>query len=215
MEDFVMGHPSSPSSGSGSASSGQARLRGLQRRTFFKAIGLGLAAPFAARIARLAGAAPGPRPTRLLFFYIPHGSPVEHFDPKGADGSFALNMTGESVLSPLEPFKQYVNVMRGISHVGISNHATIRSALTLGESNPISIDQAIAKALGTKALVLGTIPYQNPIGSRRGGAAFPGGAAAMRTLGKRRKNWRHRSDAGKKKPRPQGRFWGGIGIGAQ
>lgn len=152
-----MGHSSSPPPSSQLA---QGRLR-LQRRTFLKAIGLGLAAPFAARIARLTTAAPGARPTRLLFFYIPHGSPIEHFDPKGADGNFALNMSGESLLGPLEPFKKYVNVMRGVSHVGISNHATIRAALTLGESNAISIDQAIAKALGTKALVLGTIPYQN------------------------------------------------------
>ena len=56
-------------------------LRLLRRRTFVKALSLGVAAPLALRMSRLAGAAAGARPTRLFIMYIPHGMPDEHFDP--------------------------------------------------------------------------------------------------------------------------------------
>lgn len=133
----------------------------LKRRAFLKALSLGIAAPLAFKASRLAVAAPGPRPLRMLFFYIPHGVPMEHFNPMGTADAFSLTMTGESVLSPLEPYKRYVNVLRGLEYKGINNHPAIRWTLTGNENAPMSIDRAIAKALGTQPVSLGVVPYQN------------------------------------------------------
>lgn len=141
------------------------RRKEMQRRTFLQALSLGVAAPLALRMSRLATAAPGPRPLRLLFFYLPHGLPVEHYDPKGSADSFALNMTGESVLAPLEPHKALVNVYRGLEIKDMSNHAAIRYTLTRNENASLSIDRAIAKGLGTQAVSLGVVPFQTYFGS--------------------------------------------------
>jgi hypothetical protein len=58
----------------------------LGRRLFLGALGLGLSAPMAMRMARRAVAVPGTRPRRLMIVYIPHGMPDEHFMPTGGDG---------------------------------------------------------------------------------------------------------------------------------
>ena len=137
----------------------------MQRRTFLAALSLGIAAPLALRMSRLATAAPTPRPLRLLFFYLPHGMPVEHYDPKGSPDAFSLNMTGESILAPLEPHKSLVNVYRGLAITDMSNHAAIRYTLTRNENASQSIDRAIAKGLGTQAVSLGVVPFQTYFGS--------------------------------------------------
>src|SRR6185436_14703320 len=89
-------------------------LRKLRRRTFLAAMGLGIGAPLAMKMARLAGAAPGPRLTRLFILFIPHGLPLEHFDPTTPAGAFSL--TGKSMLglAPLVPYQQSVTMVRGI-----------------------------------------------------------------------------------------------------
>jgi hypothetical protein len=141
------------------------RKNELARRSFLKAISLGIAAPLAFRASRLAIAAPGPRPLRMLFFYIPHGMPMEHFNPMGTPDNFTFTMTGESVLAPLEPYKRYVNIMRGLEYKGINNHPAIRWTLTGNENAAISIDRAIAKGMNTQPVSLGVIPFQNYWGS--------------------------------------------------
>lgn len=137
----------------------------MRRRTFFQALSLGIAVPLAMRMSQLAVAAPSARPLRMLFFYIPHGLPNEHFNPKGTSDNFTFTMTGESAWGPLEPYKQYVNVMRGLEYQGINNHPAIRWTLTGNENASQSIDRAIAKALGTQAIALGAVPYQTYWGS--------------------------------------------------
>ncbi len=123
------------------------------------AMGLGLAAPVASKVAWMAQAAPGDRPVRLMIFYVPHGWPIEHVDP-GGNGD---NLFGEaSVLSPLAPYAGATTVVRGIGmNDGASNHGAIRATLTgfsEGGSGD-SIDRVIADGLGVQAHVLGAVPY--------------------------------------------------------
>lgn len=123
------------------------------------ALGLGIAAPLAAKMAWRAHAAPGERPTRLMIVYIPHGWPIEHVDPGGAGD----NLLGESsVLSPLSPHSDRVTVVRGIGmNDNASNHGAIRATLTGFSEGGTgdSIDRVIADALGVQAHVLGAVPY--------------------------------------------------------
>lgn len=130
----------------------------LRRRTFLKALGLGLAAPLAAKMSRLASAEPSDAYTRLFIYYIPHGVPVEHFGPAQA-GAFGAE---SAILSPLAPFASKSNVVRGIGmNDGATNHAAIRATLTgfsEGGSGD-SIDKIIADTLGRQAYAMGTIPY--------------------------------------------------------
>lgn len=137
------------------------RKHALARRSFLKAVALGISAPLAWQASRMALAAPGGRPLRMLFFYIPHGMPMEHFNPMGAPDNFTFTMSGESVLAPLEPYKSQVNFLRGFECKGMNNHPAIRWALTGSETAPMSIDRAIAKALGTQPVSLGVVPFQN------------------------------------------------------
>src|SRR5690606_673015 len=77
--------------------------RGLERRLFLKALGLGLTAPVAWELCRSATAhAQEARPKRLMVFFTPHGMPPEHFNPvieSGDPTNFFLNRTGVSILA--------------------------------------------------------------------------------------------------------------------
>jgi len=142
-------------------------LAQLRRRTFLAALGLGIGAPFAAKMARMAGAAPGPRPTRLFIMYIPHGFPIEHFDPMTANGDFNLSANGIGGLAPLAPYQKYVTAVRGIGMADhASNHPAIRAALTgFSEGGTVdSIDYVIGQQLGVTAHVLGAVPYSKTEG---------------------------------------------------
>jgi hypothetical protein len=133
----------------------------LARRVFLGALGLGLSLPLAASSARLAIAQSTPRPRRLFLYYLPHGAPVEHFDPAESGGSFDLDLGGTGVLGPLVPYQKQVSVLRGVGMNGSQNHAAIRTMLTgkaEGDGSD-SIDALIAQQLGTTPYVLGAVPY--------------------------------------------------------
>ncbi|HEY3668648.1 MAG TPA: DUF1552 domain-containing protein [Polyangiaceae bacterium] len=117
-------------------------------------------------MSRLAVAAPTGPPTRLFIYYLPHGMPVEHFDPAGTGATMNLSASGIGVLAAFEPYKKYLNVIRGVSmNNGASNHAAIRATLTgfaEGTANGVavdSIDNTIATALGVTPFVVGARPY--------------------------------------------------------
>src|SRR5450432_2805051 len=138
----------------------------IQRRTFLRAVGLGIAVPLAAKMSRLAVAAPTAAPTRLFIYYIPHGVPIEHFDPAGMGADINLAASGIGVLKPLDPYKQYLNVIRGMGmNNGANNHAAIRAMLTgfvegTSPSGPVdSIDNTIANTLKVTPFVVGARPY--------------------------------------------------------
>src|SRR3970282_622638 len=87
----------------------------LKRRVFLRALGLGLSLPLAAKLAESALAQASPRPQRFMLFFMPHGAPPEHYNPKVTEGdptNFVLNDSNVSILGPLEPYKSYVNVLQ-------------------------------------------------------------------------------------------------------
>jgi hypothetical protein len=126
------------------------------------ALGLGLSLPLAYSSARLAVAQAATRPRRLFLMYLPHGAPVEHFEP--VNGDFDLGGTG--VLGPLAKYQAQVTVLRGVGMNGATNHAAIRTMLTgnaEGEGSD-SIDSLIAQKLGVTPYVLGAAPYAKGAG---------------------------------------------------
>jgi hypothetical protein len=138
-----------------------AKRNGLTRRTAM-ALGLGLAAPLALRSSLVARAQAAPRPPRLFIFFIPHGVPWEHFDSVGPSGKLDFNASGIGGFSPLEPYRNSVTVLRGISMANDArDHEAIRAALTgFPEGGSVdSIDYTIAKSLGVRPHVLGAFPY--------------------------------------------------------
>jgi hypothetical protein len=143
----------------------------LERRLFLKALGLGLAAPVALNLARSATAQPSGAPKRFFVMYFPHGIAPEHFNPRmtgpGNDPTqFALDMTNESTLAPLEAYKQHVNVYQGFqypgsfgTHEGLLN---ILSGLNTGDTSTprITLEHVIAQGLGVKPTILGACSHQ-------------------------------------------------------
>jgi hypothetical protein len=141
--------------------------RGIERRLFLKAIGLGLSVPLAWRLSRSAVAnAQEARPKRLMVFFTPHGMPPEHFNPVVNGPEFFLDRTGQSILAPFEPYKQYVNVLQGFNYPGGSTHEGILTVLSnFGASNDettprTTFEHVIANGLGAAPLILGAIPHR-------------------------------------------------------
>lgn len=142
--------------------------RGVARRVFLKAVGLGLAAPVALKLSRIATAQPTGAPQRLLVYFMPHGIAPEHFSPRVNEGdwrNFALDQTNESILGPLEPYKQYVNVYEGFkypdeggTHEGIVN--CLSGVATLDSTTPrTSFEHVIAQGLGVQPVILGACAH--------------------------------------------------------
>jgi len=126
------------------------------------ALGLGLVAPLALRSSLVARAQAAPRRPRLFIFFVPHGVPWEHFDPVGTSGKLDFNASGIGGFSPLEPYRESVTVLRGVSMANDArDHDAIRAALTgFPEGGTVdSIDYTIAKSLGVRPHVLGAFPY--------------------------------------------------------
>lgn len=147
----------------------RARL-GIERRIFLKAIGLGLAAPIAWQLCREATAqAQQVRPKRLMIFFTPHGMPPEHFNPvvNGSNPTdFTFTQSGASILGPLEPYKQYINVLQGFEYPGASTHEGILTVLSNfptanNETLPrTTFDHVISNGLGAQPLVLGAVAHR-------------------------------------------------------
>jgi hypothetical protein len=131
----------------------------LQRRTFLRALGLGIPAPLALQLARRASAQePVARPRRLLLFFVPHGMPAEHYDPGGQARSFDLAANPRvGVLKVFKPYQDQFVLLRGIEYTGRTQHPAIAAVLT-GDT-PISVDQVVGKALGHRPLLLGALAY--------------------------------------------------------
>lgn len=146
--------------------------RGIERRLFLKAIGLGMSAPIAWQLCRSAVAqAQGARPKRLMIFFMPHGVPPEHYNPvfnPATPTEFSLNQSGVSILGSLEPYKQYVNVLQGFSYPGASTHQGILTVLSnFGDGRAVddtsprtTFEHVIANGLGARPLILGAVPHR-------------------------------------------------------
>jgi hypothetical protein len=153
--------------------------RGMERRLFLKALALGLSLPLAAKLARMATAAPAGPVKRFFVMYVPHGIAAEHYNPKmGPDGvSFDLDQTNESILGPLQPYKQWVNVYDGLrypdtggTHEGIVN--CLSGANLKDDTAPrITVEHVIGKGIGAKPLILGACSHM-PFGIDLHGKLF-------------------------------------------
>ena len=140
----------------------------LRRRMFLQAVALGLAVPAAARLARTASADTGPPPKRFFLFYVPHGMPVEHYNPRVSESdrrSFRLDDTNVSILGPLEKYKSRVNVYQGFKYpVGGANDGIVNCLSGLeGPADDVrprtTLEHAIARGLGVKPLILGACSH--------------------------------------------------------
>src|SRR5204863_7684069 len=87
----------------------------LPRRTFLRGVGATLALPLLDAMvpARtlLAKTAAGPI-SRLGFVYLPHGAIMDKWTPAAEGAGFEFS----PILKPLEPFRKYVDVVRGLGH---------------------------------------------------------------------------------------------------
>src|SRR6266850_6685408 len=87
----------------------------LHRRTFLKAAGATVALPLLDAMvpARtlLAATAAKPAP-RLGFVYLPHGAIMDRWTPAQEGANFEFT----PILKPLEPFREYVDVVSGLGH---------------------------------------------------------------------------------------------------
>jgi hypothetical protein len=151
----------------------------VSRRMFLKALALGLSLPLAMKLSRNVLAGPMAAPKRFFLFYMPHGVPVEHYNPvvNASDPtSFALDQTGVSILGPLEPYKSYVNVYQGFKYEGGATHSGIVNCLSgtggTDTTTPrVTVDQVIAQGIGAQALTLGACSHQ-PYGLDANGMLF-------------------------------------------
>lgn len=157
--------------------------RGIERRLFLKALGLGMSAPVAWNLSRSAIAqAQNGRPKRLMVFFMPHGAPPEHYNPvfNTADPTnFSLDQQGVSILGSLEPFKQNVNVLQGFKYLGGATHEGILTVLSNSQAAGVndtttartSFEHVIANELGVRPLILGAVPHR-PCGLDKDGMLF-------------------------------------------
>src|SRR6202049_1706499 len=96
--------------------------RTLPRRAFLRGLGTTLALPLLdAMVPALSAKSAKPVP-RLGFVYISNGVIQEQWNPAAVGSGFELS----PILKPLEPVKDYVNVLSGLSHL---------QADTMGDGN--------------------------------------------------------------------------------
>jgi hypothetical protein len=139
----------------------------LSRRTVLKGAGVTLALPFldamvpAATALAQTSAAPK---IRTAFFYLPHGAimyntahgpAMDKWTPSGAGADFKLS----PILSPLEPYKKYVNSFGNLENAASAGSVhTLNPATWLSATRPdtgaprahmaATLDQVIAKVIG-------------------------------------------------------------------
>ena len=139
----------------------------LARRTVLKAAGVKLALPLLDAMVpaatALAQTAAAPK-MRAGFFYIPHGAimyntshgpSMDKWTPSGSGADFKLSQ----ILSPLEPYKKYVNSFGNLENAASAGSVhTLNPATWLSATRPdgggprahmaTTLDQVIAKYIG-------------------------------------------------------------------
>ncbi len=87
----------------------------LSRRTLLRGVGVALSLPLLESMipaqTPLARTAAKPRP-RLGFVYLPHGAIMDKWTPAAEGDAFEFS----PILKPLEPLRNYVNVVSGLGH---------------------------------------------------------------------------------------------------
>lgn len=140
----------------------------LGRRTLLRGLGTALALPFFdAMSPALAAPARGnaKAPVRMAFCYVPNGIIMKDWTPTAEGRQFELPRT----LSPLEPFRNHLNVLSGLDHKngeslgdGPGDHARAGATWLTGvhprksERDILagtSLDQIAARELGSRTMV--------------------------------------------------------------
>ena len=105
--------------------------KALPRRTVLRGLGATLALPFldAMTPARALASQRGAKPAhRFLAFYVPNGMAMEYWTPKGDGAAFELS----PILQPLEPFRNQMLALSGISANWVAIHAGASGAFLTG-----------------------------------------------------------------------------------
>jgi hypothetical protein len=155
--------------------------KSLPRRTFLRGVGATLALPLLDSMipARtlLAQTAAKPLP-RLGFVYVPHGAIMDKWTPATVGAGFEYT----PILKPLEPFREYVNVVSGLGHRAADTTAVhslspttwlsgVRPKATQGVDAfaGVTADQIAAQAIGQDnplpSMELATEDHSGLIGS--------------------------------------------------
>jgi hypothetical protein len=142
--------------------------KALGRRTFLRGIGTALALPMLDAMSP-ALAAPArsavTQPTRMAFLYVPNGIIMKDWTPATDGRGFEFPRT----LKPLEPYREYVNVLSGLDHKqgealgdGAGDHARAGATWLTGVhprkterdiQAGTSLDQIAAKELGSRTMI--------------------------------------------------------------
>src|SRR5581483_4194095 len=135
----------------------------ITRRTMLKGLGTAIALPWLDSLAAAAGPAgtAAATPRRLAFLYVPNGVNMAAWTPSETGKLTKL----EGTLAPLEPFREYVNVISGLAldkarpnGDGPGDHAWAMAAFLTGRQPRkthgadirvgMSADQHVANAIG-------------------------------------------------------------------
>lgn len=87
--------------------------KALPRRTFLKGAGAAVALPMLDAMAPALSAKSAVAPPRLGFVYISNGVIQEQWNPATTGTNFELT----PILKPLEPVREYINVLSGLAHL--------------------------------------------------------------------------------------------------
>jgi len=88
----------------------------LPRRTFLRGVGTAIALPFLdAMVPAMRGATVVKATPRLGFFYVPNGMYLPNFHPTAEGSNFELT----PILKPLEPYRDKLTVLSGLSNLGV------------------------------------------------------------------------------------------------
>jgi hypothetical protein len=135
----------------------------LHRRTFLRGVGAAIALPLLdSMVPAFAAPADKKAPVRLAFAYAPNGMIMEYWTPKQLGRNFEFTR----ILKPLEPFRESLMVLTGLSHLkgeGVGGDHARASATYLTGVGPgqkpaassdveidISVDQVAAQAIGSQ-----------------------------------------------------------------
>ncbi|MCB9886455.1 MAG: DUF1552 domain-containing protein [Planctomycetes bacterium] len=165
-------------------------IASLDRRRFLRGSAVALALPWFETFARAAGsAARRARPKRFACVYFPDGVPMPLAeDPAYQDWAWFPHGKGKEFtftkcLEPLEPLRQDLTVLSGLSHPsarGIHGHSNADQFLTGAATGPIgpyknsiSLDQEFAAHVGDETR------YASLVMSTDGGTGTPRGAQTL------------------------------------
>ena len=166
------------------------RLSQLDRRKFLRGSSLALAIPYLESLSGVVGAAESEtQKTRLACFYLPDGVPMPLAkDPAHKDWSWFPHGNGKKFtftkcLEPLEPLRNELTVLSGLSHPSVrsfhghSNADQFLPGANTGPAGPyknsISLDQEFAAHVGDQTR------YASLVLSTDGGTGTPRGAHTL------------------------------------